>query len=189
MDWSIVLTEVIMKSRILFFACTLACAAGMAAAQGSAPTPAMPPSLAGPTSPSAQAQPMANLQQAAQRLRESIQALAQKKPGPDRDGAIAQAQQALLETQRAMVALPPETRTSGSALSDADYDRSVKKLMRAADKLRDSIQAIAQQSAGERRERALSQTRKALWDTQQAMMSAYSPDVSRSGSSGAQGGK
>ena len=180
-----------MLSRTLSVLSTFACAAGIAAAQAPANPPGGQPRGGTASSQGAQTQPMQQLQQAAQKLRESIQALAQKKPGPDRDGAIAQAQQALLETHRAMIALPPETVGSGNALSSADYDKSVKELMGAADHLRDSIQAISQQPAGERRTEALAQARKALWDTQQAMMSAYNPRGSGSGAmgAGAQGSK
>ena len=128
-------------------------------------------------------QAMQELQRSAQRLRESIQALAQQQPGPERDQAIDKAREALLETQQAMVALPPELRTSG-VVSTEDYDDSVKKLMRSADSLRFSIQEMAQQPAGERRNRAIRQANQALWDTQVAMASAYQPQATRASGAG-----
>lgn len=117
---------------------------------------------------------MEKLQLAAQRLRESIQAMAQKQPGAEREYAIGQAHEALLQTQQAMLALPPELRSTGT-VSNENYDESVKKLMKAADSLRESIQAMARQPAGEGRNRAMEQANQALWDTQMAMVSAYVP--------------
>jgi hypothetical protein len=167
-----------MKSTSMTVIAALALAAGGAAAQQGTPDKqqAQPGRQAAP----ADSQSMEKLKQSAQRLRESIQTMAQKKPGPDRDRAIAEAHEALLETQRAMVALPPELRGTATVRT-ADYDKSVRKLMKAADSLRESIQAMAQQPPGERRNRAIDQARQALWDTQSAMLSAYAP-----GSAGAQ---
>lgn len=123
---------------------------------------------------------MQKLTQAAQQLRESIQLMAQKKhPGADRDAAISQAQAALLDTQRAMLELPPEMRSWGS-VSTASYDESVKKLMKAADSLRDSIQEMAQKPAGDARNQAIRQANEALLETQSAMALAYTPQT-RSG--------
>ena len=51
---------------------------------------------------------MKRLQDSAQRLRESIQAMAQHSPGADRDKAIKDAQQALYDTNEAMIQLPPD---------------------------------------------------------------------------------
>lgn len=124
-------------------------------------------------------QSMQKLQQSAQNLRESIQALARKPPGPERDRAISNAHEALLETQRAMLALPPELRTTGTT-STANYDESVTKLMKTADSLRQSIQEMAQQPPGERRNRAIAEAHKALRDTQAAMLSAHQPANARS---------
>ncbi|MBL0419170.1 hypothetical protein JI739_02310 [Ramlibacter sp. AW1] len=164
--------------------------ATLAQTSGSGTTATAPASSA---ASSDQSQSMDKLQKAAQHLRESIQAMAQKRAGPDRDRAIDQAHEALLETHAAMLALPPDLRqgnipeidktrpseTRRAAVSDADYERSVSQLMRAADSLRQSVQAMAQQPAGERRNQAMSQARQALWDTQQAMVSAYDPATAR----------
>lgn len=57
---------------------------------------------------------------AAQRLRESIQALAQQKPGMERDIALNAAREALYDTQQAMIQLPPELRSrAGAAPGDS----------------------------------------------------------------------
>lgn len=122
-------------------------------------------------------QSMQRLQGSADRLRQSIQLLAQKPPGPDRKLAIDKAQEALLETQQAMMALPPHLRTSGT-VSTASYDESVRKLMKSADSLRQSIQEMSQQPAGERRDQAIRQAHQALSDTQAAMLAAHQPGSS-----------
>lgn len=119
-------------------------------------------------------QSMQRLTEAADGLRQSIQALAQQAPGPQRDRAIAEAHQALLRTQQAMMDLPPHLRSSGS-VSVAGYDESVKKLMKSADSLRQAIQEMAQQPAGERRNQAIRDANQALWNTQTAMIAAYQP--------------
>lgn len=49
--------------------------------------------------------------QAAQRLREAVQAMAQQPAGAERNAAILQANQALFDTQQAMLQLPPDLRT------------------------------------------------------------------------------
>src|SRR5688572_18606326 len=59
------------------------------------------------------------LERAAQRLRESIQSLAQKPAGSQRDQALSDARRALYDTQQSMMRLPPEYRVSGAVVSDA----------------------------------------------------------------------
>jgi hypothetical protein len=113
---------------------------------------------------------MARLQEAAQRLRESIQAMAQQPPGPGRDKAIEQAHQALYDTQSAMIQLPSELRTGPGSASQPNYTKSMDRLMQAAQKLRESVQAMAQQPAGEGRNKAADEAREALLETQQAMV-------------------
>lgn len=130
-------------------------------------------------------QSMQRLQDAADRLRQSIQTLAQKSPGPERERAMNEAHDALMRTQQAMMALPPEMRSSGTI--SANYGESVKKLMKSADSLRQAIQEMAQQPAGERRNQAIQQAHRALWDTQSAMVAANQPGSSTNtmGASGA----
>jgi hypothetical protein len=113
---------------------------------------------------------MSRLQEAAQRLRESIQAMAQQPAGPGRDKAIEQAHQALYDTQSAMIQLPPELRSGPGAGSQPNYTESMERLRQAAQKLRESVQAMAQQPAGERRNQAAREAREALLETQQAMV-------------------
>lgn len=55
--------------------------------------------------------PMERLFQAAQRLREAVQGMAQQPAGERRNQAMAQAREALLHAQQAMVQLPPGLRT------------------------------------------------------------------------------
>lgn len=130
---------------------------------------------------------MQRLQEAAERLRQSIHSLAQKPPGADRERAIAEAHDALLRTQQAMMSLPPELRSSGT-VSTAGYDESVRKLMRSADSLRRAVQTMAQQPAGEGRNQAIREANRALLDTQAAMVAAYQPGSSTQSMGAARGG-
>lgn len=115
-----------------------------------------------------------HLMRAAQRLRETIQALAQQEPGPRRDNAIKAAQDALFDTQQAMIQLPPELRSAPAPKSAGgvapEYRASLAKLQKAADRLRESVQAMATQPAGDRRNSAMQEAREALLETQQAMV-------------------
>lgn len=174
-----------LRSMLVVGVLPLASAMAMAQATPSAPTTAPSDNVAAAAQASRSAS-MQKLQQSAQHLRESIQALADQPPGPDRERAIANAHEALLETQRAMVALPPELRTAGGTAPSAGYDESVQRLMQAADSLRHSIQEMAQQPAGERRNRAIAEAHRALRDTQAAMLSAYTPENTRTMGAGAQ---
>jgi hypothetical protein len=139
---------------------------------------------------------MVALQRAAQRLRESIQSLAQNPPGPSRDQALSTARRALYETRQAMTKLPAENRVSGMVVSNVPikrvnpaqnrtFDDSMKELQLAADRLRDSIQAMADQPAGPRRNDAIKQANEALIETQGAMASVTG--YSGTGSSASRG--
>jgi hypothetical protein len=123
---------------------------------------------------------MAALERAAQRLRESIQSLAGKKEGPERNQAMDAANRALIDTQNAMIALPPEYRVAGIAVSNKPivkanpaqnrtYGDSMKELQLASDRLREAIQAMAQRPAGASRNEAIKDAHAALFQTQQAM--------------------
>lgn len=149
---------------------SLALLAAGAGAQVSATAPAQPPAV---TSVQPVYTPeMRRLRDASQRLRDAIHAMARQAPGPERALAIRQADDALLQTQRAMIDLPPGMRASGT-VSTADYDRSVKELMRASDALRDAIHAMARQQPGERRNEAIRDADRALMQAQVAMATAY----------------
>lgn len=172
------------RSMLIAGILPLACAAALA--QAASPAPAAAAKGTVPASQPGASQSMQKLQQSAQQLRESIQALARKQPGPERDRAIANAHQALLKTQRAMVALPPDLRSAGTA-SSMGYDEAVTTLMKSADSLRQSIQEMAQQPPGERRDRAIAEAHKALRDTQAAMLAAYQPANARTMGAGTGG--
>jgi hypothetical protein len=113
---------------------------------------------------------MSRLQDAADRLRQSIQAMAQQAPGAGRRSAIEQAQKALYDTQVAMMELPPELRTGAGTAQPPNDTRSFERLKQAAQQLRESVQAMAQQPAGERRNEAARAARAALLETQEAMV-------------------
>lgn len=176
------------KNSIVAIVAGCALAGGAAVAQASGDKAGTP----GGAVASRQAVPtqsMQRLTEAADRLRQSIQALAQKPPGADREQAISSAHDALMRTQQAMMALPPDMRVAGT-VSTADYDKSVKQLMKSADSLRQSIQEMAQQPAGERRNQAIQQAHRALWETQSAMLAAYQPGSTQAmGASGQAGAR
>jgi sporulation protein YlmC with PRC-barrel domain len=133
---------------------------------------------------------MKRLQDSAQRLRESIQAMAQHPPGANRDKAIKDAQQALYDTNEAMIQLPPDMRTvsgdktrgtgttaaagaMGSAgspsASEAAYRKSTQELQQSSQQLHSAIQAISQQPQGQRRDQAIQEAKQALNEVGQAM--------------------
>lgn len=167
-----------MKSRLLPTCLLLGLALGAAHAQTAATTATH--------SAAATVQPvptnsMRALEASAQRLRESIQVLATKPPGPDRAIAIGEARKALRETQQAMLDLPPQDRVVGATAGAQGYDPSVRQLMKSADALRESIHAMAHQAAGPARNRAIRDANMALLDIQSAMANAYDLTAARHG--------
>lgn len=143
----------------------LALVAAAALAGGSAPVLAQ---SAGATAPTNYGESMVRLQQAAQKLREAVQAMAQQPAGERRNAAADEAREAILETQRAMIDLPPELRMGAG--TQPNYTQSMQRLQEAAQRLRDAVQAMAQQPAGSARNDAIRQANQALFDTQQAMI-------------------
>jgi sporulation protein YlmC with PRC-barrel domain len=135
---------------------------------------------------------MKRLQESAQKLRESIQAMAQHPPGERRDQAMKEARQALYDTHQAMIQLPPRMRSNeppstvagatgktgssgagsagtASSMSDAEYSRSMERLQKSAQEVREAIQAMAQQPQGQRRDQAIMEAHEALMDLNQSM--------------------
>lgn len=113
-------------------------------------------------------QPMRRLLEAAQRLRDSAHAMAGAKEGKVNAEAIRQVNKALLETQLAMIDLPPELRTTDDP--PVVEKKSMERLLQAAQKLREATQALAAEDAGEGRNKAIEQANEALFETQQAMI-------------------
>jgi hypothetical protein len=113
---------------------------------------------------------MDELMRAEQRLREVIQDLAQAPAGDKRNAAIEAARKALFDTQQAMIRLPPELRTSDVPMSDADYAKAMDDLKGAAQRLRESVQAMAGQPPGQRRNQAIDEANEAILEVNQAMM-------------------
>ncbi len=150
---------------------------GSKAATGSSATASSAPAV-GSSRPD-YSKPMDELLRAAQNLREAVQAMATQPAGPRRNQAMKQANEALLETQRAMVQLPPELRNESSAVSGKQYDESMEKLQQAAQQLRESIQAMATQPTGSKRSEATRQAHEALLETQQAMLAVLAADSAR----------
>ena len=129
---------------------------------------------------------MSRLLEASDRLRQAVQDIAQQPAGERRNLAIEQANEALYDTQSAMAALPPELRSGAGSSAQPNYTKSMERLQQAAQKLRESVQAMAQQPAGERRNKAAEEAREALLETQQAMLML--PPGLRTSSGAASGG-
>lgn len=124
------------------------------------------------------------LLKASQGLRSAVQTLAQKQPGSQRTVAIAMAHQALNLTNQAMSQLPPEMRadptptsnsksgsgSTGSIGSQPDNPQSMEALQKAAEQLVKSVQAMADEPVGERRDAAVKAAQQALYDANQAMI-------------------
>ena len=161
------------RGVIPLIAAVLASTAGISLAQKEQ-TPAAE-GAGGSTAPANYGESMVRLQQAAEKLREAVQAMAQQPAGPQRNEAMDEARDALVETQRAMVRLPPELRR-GAGL-EPNYTQAAERLQEAARRLRDAVHEMTQQPAGKRRDQAIEQANRALLDTQQAMLEL--PDGSR----------
>lgn len=129
--------------------------------------------------------PAQRLHSAAERLRASITVLAQHPAGAAQQHALAKANEALLETQAAMLALPPRLRSGAAPLASAGYDEGVARLEEAADMLRQSLHAMAQEPPGLRRNQAIAQANRALLDTQAALTQVYDLSLRTAGTAGA----
>lgn len=164
-----------MNSRLLPACLLIGLALPAAYAQTSQPAPTTIVTVQQPAATTS----LRDLELSAQRLRASIQVLAQKAPGPERRIALDEARKALRETQQAMLDLPPQDRFVPSRDGSAGYDPSVRELMKSADALRDSIHAMAHQPAGPRRNQAIHDANVALLDIQSAMANAYDMTASR----------
>lgn len=115
-----------MKIQLISCGIALAVAQGALAQQKDSEKPASAATAAGQStaapsySEAEYSRSMEQLQKAAQNLREAVQAMATQPAGPRRNEAMRQANDALLETQQAMVKLPPELRkAAGNDTSEA----------------------------------------------------------------------
>jgi hypothetical protein len=117
---------------------------------------------------------MERLHKAASGLRESVQALAQRQVGAQRTVTIAIARQALTATNQAMAQLPTSSAAASGATaslgSQPDTPQSVEALQKAAEQLRKSVQSMAEEPAGDRRNEAIKAAHQALDDTNRAMI-------------------
>lgn len=91
-------------------------------------------------------------------------------------GAVAQQAPSQKGTQQpstpavTAAASAPGDKVSAPSSSETDYSRSMERLTKAAQNLREAVQAMATQPAGERRNEAMRQANDALLETQQAMV-------------------
>ena len=123
------------------------------------------------------------LQRAAQRLRESIQAMAQIAPGPQREQAIRSAHEALFDANQAMLRLPVEYRGSAFTWSksqnaaaparSASPELAMQQLQKASERLYSAVHAMARESAGGQRTQAIKEANEALIETHTAMAWVY----------------
>jgi hypothetical protein len=109
-----------------------------------------------------------DLMDAAQKLRDATHELAKQETAKDRGMIIHQVNRALIETHRAMAALPFELQYSQN---DGAYDsKAMERLQQAAQRLRDAAQSMAQMPDKSDRSAAIRQTNQALLETHQAMI-------------------
>jgi hypothetical protein len=124
------------------------------------------------TSPAAgtaqQDEAMQRLVQASDRLRDAITAMAQAPADQANRAAARDARQALLDTQLALMALPDDAATTTPAAGTSGD--SLKQLQAAAERLRGTIQALADRPEGAERNQAMAKASQALLDTQQALL-------------------
>ena len=125
---------------------------------------------------------MNELKASAQRLRNAAQDMAQQPAGTRRNDAIREANEALAEVKQAMVSLPqadrgargyavgsPSSTVGSGSVGSKDYSKSMKDLLDAAQRLRDSVHVMASEPAGTGRNNAIHEVNRALFDTEQAM--------------------
>ncbi len=173
--------------RTLAIAVSIVFASALAACGRESATETSPPGSQNKTAPapavappqsdvqSGYSQELERLLKASQGLRGAIQALDQKQPGSQRTVAIAMAHQALNLTNQAMSQLPSEMRAdptpaTGSIGLQPDNPQSMEALQKAAEQLLKSVQAMVDESAGERRDAAVKAAHQALYDTNQGMI-------------------
>jgi hypothetical protein len=128
---------------------------------------------------------MARLQDAAQRFREAIHAMAQQPAGDQRNQAIKAANRALFETQNAMLELPPDMWTGAGTPAHPNDPKAMDRLQQATQQLREAVQAMAQRPAGAQRNEAIKTANQALYDAREAMILLPLRVGSSAGASGA----
>lgn len=122
---------------------------------------------------------------AAQMLRESIQRMAQAPVGEGRTEAIKEGNEALMQVNAAILALPSHLLLAGG--SENDYSRAVSKMQGASDKLYAAVHALAREPGSAARNRAIREVNMALADTNMAMVNGLYLQMDQTG--GAEAGK
>jgi hypothetical protein len=114
---------------------------------------------------------MENLNSAVRELREAtVLMLNQKAPGPKRAEAVEAAQDALMQTQEAILQLPPDMRIADTKIREAkDWPLVMKRLTQATNDLQDAAKTLSQKATGEEHDKAVATMRKALRTAQEAM--------------------
>ena len=125
-------------------------------------------SVAATSSTRSDARPVEDLQLAVQRLHDAIHAMSKAPAGAQRNQAIKDGNRALAEVHVAMANLPSDLRIA--AASEGNYQKAIDRLQLAADKLRQSTQALATDAYSKRRNETIKDIDKALLETQQVMI-------------------
>jgi uncharacterized NAD-dependent epimerase/dehydratase family protein len=121
---------------------------------------------------------MRDLLDAAQSLRESIQVMAQKPGGAERDAALDEARRALRQAQRSMMDLPPNLRATGDRIVDhrpapvgtaEKRGSALEELRQASDRLFAAVTAMYAAPSMSVPEKAIADAHLALADAQGAM--------------------
>lgn len=120
---------------------------------------------------------------AAQMLRESIQRMAQAPAGEGRTQAIRDGNEALMQVNAAIMALPSHLLLAGG--SGDDYSRAVSEMKGASDRLYTAVHALAREPGSDARNRAIQEVNQALADTNTAMVNGIYLQADKTGGAGA----
>lgn len=128
--------------------------------------------------------PIENLKAATRSLRAGILKLAEAPPGERRTEAIRESNEALMQVQSAIAALPPELRNAN--VDEPAYNDAMDKLKQASDRLIAAADALANQPPQQGRDEAIKEVNQALLETNEAMLTGMqlSAAGSASGTSG-----
>lgn len=116
------------------------------------------------------AEPVERLQESVRELREATLLMQRRQNSPDREKAVAAAQDALRAAQKAMLELPADMRVESARLREAkDWPLAMDRLDKATQSLQKSAEDLKNMPAGEDRDAAIKAIQDALEKTQRAM--------------------
>jgi hypothetical protein len=119
-----------------------------------------------------------SLLNAAHELRKSIQELAQQEVGPQSSAAIEASHEALLQTQRAMLRLPPDWRIDDVEVREAkEWPKVMARLDAATRSLENSLKTLSKRPDLDGWAEAMASVRRAISETEQAMLALPEADT------------